>query len=145
MQHQDTDMQLNETEADGSSDDHIVSDGIQNQNVTKKSKSSNYSPWPEPLSRDLKEACLKKFLQQMSMSVLAEATCAVCNVRTPVQKSKKIEVSKIPNIDILKVPEELNVLIESLQSTARKHSNTSIDISVNGNNIRMPGHLHDDA
>ena len=44
----------------------------------------------------------------MSMSVLAEATCAVRNVRTPVQKSKNIAVSKFPNVDILKISEELN-------------------------------------
>ena len=145
VQCQNIGMQLNEKEVQAPPDGHIMSDFTQLQNSKKKNKSSNYSPWPEPLSRDLKEACLKKFLRQMSMSVLAEATCAVCNVRTPMQKSKKIAVSRIPNIDILIVPEDLKALIENLQSTAQKHSDTSIDISVNGNNIRMPGNLHDDA
>ena len=146
VQHQNIGRQLNETEDQAPPDGHIMSDLTPFQNIKKnKNKSSNYSTSPEPLSHDLKEACLKKFLRQMSVSVLAEATCAVCNIRTPMQKSKKIAVSTISNIDILRVPEDLKALIENLQSTARKHSDTSIDISVNGNNTRIPGNLHGDA
>ena len=81
-------------------------EGVENQ-------SSIRPPWPEPISCDLKETRLQEFLQQMSMSVLAEVTCAVCNIRIPAKDSKKILFSKIPNINLLKVGEELDHLLKS--------------------------------
>ena len=50
----------------------------------------------------------------MSMSVLVELTCAVCNIRVPAKDSKKIPFSKIPNIHLHKVDEELDHLLKSL-------------------------------
>ena len=70
-------------------------------------------PWPEPIPRDLKETRLQEFLQQMSMSILAEVTCAICNIRVSAKDSKKIPLSKIPNIHLLKVDEELDRVIKS--------------------------------
>ncbi|CAF4999187.1 unnamed protein product, partial [Rotaria sp. Silwood1] len=90
-------------------------------------------PWPEPIPRDLKETRLQQFLEQMSMSVLAEATCAVCNIRTPTKDSKKIPISKIPNIHLLKVSEELKDLIKQL--------NEGIEISIDDNSIKMAKHV----
>ena len=85
------------------------------------------SHWPEPIARDLKDTRLQQFLEQMSMSKLAEATCAVCNIRTLAKDSKKIPISKVPNIHLLKVSEELkNVIINSSENTA---------IFTNDNNI----------
>ena len=81
--------------------------------------------WPEPIARELKEARLQRFLEQMSMSTLAEVTCAVCNVRTPAKDSKTTPVRQIPNISLLKVSEELKDFIIT-------HSNEGTDIS--GNN-----------
>jgi len=84
-------------------------------------------PWPEPIPRDLKETRLQEFLQQMSMSVLAEVTCAVCHVRVPAKDSKKMPFSKIPNINLLKVGEELDHLFKS--------SNKDIGITIDDNRI----------
>lgn len=61
----------------------------------------------------MKETRLQEFLQQMSMSVLAEVTCAVCNIRVPAKDSKKIPFSQIPNIHLLKVDKELDHLLKS--------------------------------
>ncbi|CAF2657391.1 unnamed protein product [Rotaria sp. Silwood2] len=88
-------------------------------------------PWPETIPRDLKETRLQQFLEQMSMSVLAEATCAVCNVRTPAKHSKKISISKIPNIHLLKVSEELNDLIINIQSTSLQNSRRDTEMFTN--------------
>jgi hypothetical protein len=66
------------------------------------------------IPRDLKETRLQEFLQEMSMSVLAEVTCAVCNIRIPAKDSKIIPLSKIPNINLLKVDQELDHLLKSL-------------------------------
>ena len=72
--------------------------------------------WPEPIPRGLKDTRLREFLQQMSMSVLAEVTCAICNIRVPTKESKKISLSKIPNINLLKVDGELDHLFKSLNN-----------------------------
>ncbi|CAF1667127.1 unnamed protein product, partial [Adineta ricciae] len=79
------------------------------------------SLWPEPISRDLKETRLQQFLEQMSMSQLAEVTCAVCNIRTPAKDSKKIPISKILNMDLLKVSEELRILIKNSMKNIANH------------------------
>jgi hypothetical protein len=84
-------------------------------------------PWPEPVPRDLKETRLQEFLQQMSMSALAEVTCAACNIRISAKDSKKIPFSKIPNINLLKVGEELDHLL--------KFSSKDIGITIGNNRI----------
>jgi hypothetical protein len=75
----------------------------------------------------LKEIRLQEFLQQMSMSVLAEVTCAVCNIRVPEKDSKKIPFSKIPNINLLKVDQELDHLLKSLSK--------DVEITIGDNRI----------
>ena len=90
---------------------------------------STRPPWPEPIPRDLKETRLQQFLQQMSMPILAAVTCAVCNIRTPAKNSKKIPISKIPNVHLLKVSEELENLI--------KNSSECTGTFGNDNNINM--------
>jgi hypothetical protein len=132
IRQQNSDMQLSETEDHASCDGDSMSDLTQNGNVVKKKKSSISPPWPEPISRDLKETRLKQFLQRMTMSALAEVTCAVCNIRTPVEKSKKLSLSKIPHIDLLKVSDQLKDLIISTQSSTLQNSN--------GSNIQMADH-----
>jgi hypothetical protein len=91
--------------------DHLL-DSMQGDNLSQQNGGSKSLPWPAPISCDVKEALLQKFLEQMSMSTLEETTCAVCNVRVPVRKSKKLPVSKIPNTHLLQVPEDLRDLIK---------------------------------
>ncbi|CAF3780896.1 unnamed protein product, partial [Rotaria socialis] len=116
------DIQMNETEEQASCDGDSMGDLTQNGNATKKKKCFISPPWPEAISRGLKETCLQQFLQQMSMSALTETTCSVCNVRTAVKKSKKIPISKIPNAHLLKVSDELKDLIISTQSSTTQNS-----------------------
>ncbi len=66
------------------------------------------------------------------MSVLAEVTCAICNIRVSAKDSKKIPFSKIPNIHLLKVDEELDYLLKS--------SNKDFEIA-NGDNRIIPAEL----
>ena len=94
-------------------------DKQKNENISTR-QGSILSSWPGPIPSDLKDTRLQQFLEQMSMSKLAEATCAVCNIRAPEKDSKKIPISKIPNIHLLKLPDELKDLIKSLSE------NTSI-------------------
>ncbi|UJR24373.1 hypothetical protein I4U23_005750 [Adineta vaga] len=108
------------------------------------------SSWPELISRDLKETRLQQFLEQMSMSKLAEATCAVCNIRTPAKdsNSKNLQISAnnmwlgdIPKeLQGLTIPEEKlislyrhNSCIIKLQSPF--HSTTTAQTALKGNCI----------
>lgn len=93
-------------------------------------QSSIYPPWPEAIPRVLKETRLQEFLQQMSMSVLAEVTCAVCNIRVPAKDSKKIPFSKIPNIHLLKVGEELDHLLKYLKNNVEIATSNNIITTV---------------
>ncbi|CAF4307776.1 unnamed protein product, partial [Rotaria sordida] len=67
------------------------------------------------------------------MSKLAETTCAVCNIRTSEKDSKKIPISKIPNIHLLKVSEELKNLI--------KNSSENTSIFTDDNNVQTTSHI----
>lgn len=46
---------------------------------------------------------------------------------------------------MLKIPEDLNALVENLQSTASKYSNINTGVSENGNSLRIPGHVQNNA
>ncbi|CAF1185962.1 unnamed protein product [Adineta steineri] len=105
--------------------DNII---IQQQNIslTKTKKGQIHSTWPAPISTEVKEACLEQFLRQMSMSVLAEVTCAVCNIRSPEKESIKMPMSEIPNIHLLKISDEFKNVIINIQSPTLKNSNGNI-------------------
>jgi hypothetical protein len=90
-----------------------------NENASIGQYSTTHPNWPEPIARDLKDTRLQQFLEQMSMSKLAETTCAVCNIRTSEKDSKKIPFSKIPNVHMLKVSEELKDLIKNSSQNTR--------------------------
>ncbi|CAF4080502.1 unnamed protein product [Rotaria sordida] len=70
------------------------------------------------------------------MPVLAGATCAICNVRTPIQQSKKVPLSKIPNIHLLKVSNELKNLITNGPSSLSQHLDSSSTAILQ--NIQIP-------
>ena len=74
------------------------------------------------------------------MSELAEVTCAVCNVRTSVQNSKKVPLSKIPNIHLLKVSDEFKNLIQSIHSSNTGYSNLETLPTSKNNKTSMTEH-----
>ncbi|CAF3134702.1 unnamed protein product [Rotaria sp. Silwood2] len=135
-QQQSSSNQLNAAEPNAPCDTQGMHDFTNNEDITKKKKTSISSLWPESISRKLKEDCLQKFLQKMTMSALSEATCAVCNVRTQTQKLKKLPVSKIPHIDLLKVPDTLKDCIRTNQTSAVQHADEHIGISENDSVIQ---------
>jgi hypothetical protein len=132
-------LQSFETEELESCDSTDFDVSIQSKVSSGREKKSVSPSWPETISRTLKEACLQKFLNRLSMSQLAEVTCAVCNVRTSVQNSKKIPLSKIPNIDLLKVSDEFKNLIQSIQLSNTEHAKQEIVTTAKNNSIPMTG------
>ena len=93
--------------------------------IKSATRSSISQTWPAPIARELKSNCLQKFLEHMSMPMLAEVNCAVCNVRTSAKDAKTIPISQIPNIHLLKVSGELKDFV--------KRSNEGDRISANSN------------
>lgn len=93
--------------------------------IRSATRSSRSQTWPAPIARELKANCLQKFLEHMSIPMLAEVNCAVCNVRTSAKDAKTVPTSQIPNIHLLKVSGELKDFI--------KHSNEGDQISANSN------------
>ncbi|CAF1475686.1 unnamed protein product [Adineta steineri] len=125
VQQQNINVESNEKENSTLRSTDDMDNIVRNENMTKKKKSQIHSTWPAPIPTDLKKECLQQFLSQMSMSVLAEVTCAVCNIRTPEQESIKMPMSEIPNIHLLKISDELKNLVINTQSSTSKNSNGS--------------------
>ncbi|CAF1499018.1 unnamed protein product, partial [Adineta ricciae] len=101
---------------------HNSKNGIErHDSATNRNKIKDSLTWPAPVSSELKEECLKQFLQQMSMDNLAEVTCAVCNVRSSKQQCKIVPTSTISHKDLLKVSDELKGLITNIQLSIPKH------------------------
>ena len=53
--------------------------------------------WPRAIPTKHKEQCLQDFVKQTSMSMLKQAVCAVCNLRTFVSSMDEYDVNRIPN------------------------------------------------
>ena len=92
---------------------------------------TTFTNWPEPVPGSLKNRLLKQFVRQMSMSTLAETSCAVCNIRTSVSKAKKLPIDKIPSLHLLEVPQDLKDLISKSHSPGSKASSITSDANVN--------------
>ena len=54
-------------------------------------------PWPRAIPAKHKDQCLQDFVKQTSMSMLEQAVCAVCNLRTFVSSMNEYDVNQIPN------------------------------------------------
>ena len=85
--------------------------------------SSIIPSWPGPIPRELKETCLHEFLKQMSILVLAEVCCAVCNIRAAARDSKTIPSLRIPNVRSLKIAEELKDIIQRSNESRKIFNN----------------------
>lgn len=116
---------------DGSSNDFV-----HGERMTSVKQKQTSSAWPAPIPTALKETCLQQFLQRMSMSALAEVTCAICNIRTPEGQSKTIATSDIPHIHLLKVSDGLKDLVTNIRYSNVQNSNANIIESAKQNKIK---------
>ena len=135
VRQQNIESETADSEESESCDNADLDHSDQNELLFSRKKSS-YSSWPEPISRSLKESCLKKFIRRLSMSELSEVICAICNVRTSAQNSKKVPLSNIPNAHLLKVSDDFKNFIQSTQLSNTEHSNREI-LTISKNN-RIP-------
>ncbi|CAF0815681.1 unnamed protein product [Adineta steineri] len=78
--------------------------------------------WPKPADMECKISCLKKFIQQMSMSCLAEGTCGICNIRCYKRDMRRVPLNKIPALELLKVHDDFCSIIPDIQQKKNLHS-----------------------
>lgn len=136
IQTHDTNTNSNEI---GNSFRHVdgsANDFVHGERMTSVKQKQTSSAWPAPIPTALKETCLQQFLQRMSMSALAEVTCAICNIRTPEGQSKKMATSEIPHIHLLKVSDELKDLVTNIRYSNIQNSNGNIIESAKQNKIK---------
>ncbi|CAM4808251.1 unnamed protein product [Rotaria magnacalcarata] len=85
--------------------------------------------WPKSVDMKCKTSCLKKFIQQMSMSSLAEGVCGICNIRCYLRDLRCVPLNKIPSIELLKTSEDLCSVVSCIQRTQNLHSDEKYNIN----------------
>ncbi|CAF4050661.1 unnamed protein product [Rotaria magnacalcarata] len=85
--------------------------------------------WPKAIDMECKTNCLKKFIQQMSMSSLAEGVCGICNVRCYKRDLRHVPVNKIPSIELLRTHEDLCNVIPDTQRIKKLYSNEMYNVN----------------
>ena len=73
------------------------------QRILKNKQQALYDQyvWPTAIPTQLKEQCLQDFSNHMSMSVLRQSTCIICNIRASANTMKEWALQDIPNLDKL--------------------------------------------
>lgn len=87
----------------------------------------SFLSWPEPIPRNLKNSLLQQYVDQMSMSTLAETVCAICHVRVSTKKTKKLPVNEIPNLKLLEISQDLKDVIINSHPLNSKNASTFQD------------------
>ncbi|CAF4143405.1 unnamed protein product, partial [Adineta steineri] len=75
--------------------------------------------WPTAILTQLKNYCLQDFSNHMSMSVLRQSTCIVCNIRTFANTMKVHSLQDILNVDKLSSPTDLLNITSKAQQVAQ--------------------------
>ena len=73
--------------------------------------------WPACIPTQLKECCLQDFSDHMSMSVLRQSVCIICNVRASASTMKEYTLQSIPHSKKLSCHADLIDIIHKSQQT----------------------------
>ena len=80
--------------------------------------------WPAAIPTLLKECCLQDFPNHMSMSVLRQSTCIICNMRASDNTMKEYALQNIPSSEKLSCHADLmNIIPKTLQTTQSEDLN----------------------
>jgi hypothetical protein len=79
----------------------------------------NQNVWPTAIPTQLKEYCLEDFTNQMSMPVLRQSICIICNMRSYTNTMKEYTLRNIPNFDKLSCEKELSNIISKAQKATQ--------------------------
>jgi hypothetical protein len=71
--------------------------------------------WPAAIPTQLKEQCLQNFCNHMSMSVLRQSTCIICNIRASSNTITECALQDIPNLDKLSCYTDLMDIIPRMR------------------------------
>jgi hypothetical protein len=71
--------------------------------------------WPSAIPTQLKNDCLQAFSNHMSMSVLRQSTCIICNTRAYSSTMKECALEEIPNVERLSCHADLIEIFSTMQ------------------------------
>jgi hypothetical protein len=92
----------------------------------------NQYVWPTAIPTQLKEYCLQDFYNHMSMPVLRQSTCIICNIRASANTMKECALQDIPSLDKLSCHADLmGVIPQTQQGTQGKYFNRVITLLYN--------------
>ncbi|CAF3794588.1 unnamed protein product [Rotaria socialis] len=86
--------------------------------------------WPAAIPMQLKECCLQDFSDHMSMSVLRQSICIICNIRASANTMKEYALQNIPHSVKLSCHADLIDIIPKSQQTAQNENTSSIFFSL---------------
>ena len=75
--------------------------------------------WPAAIPTHVKEYCLQDFSDHMSMPVLRQSICIICNIRAFANKTKEYALQNIPNSEKLSCQADLMNIIPKSQQNAQ--------------------------
>ena len=84
---------------------------------TKRRTLLNEYVWPAVIPMQLKERCLEDISNDMSMSVLRQSTCVICDTRSSANIMKKLTLQDIPSQEKLICPADIVDTISRNQQT----------------------------
>ncbi|CAM4988547.1 unnamed protein product, partial [Rotaria socialis] len=87
--------------------------------------------WPAAIPMQLKECCLQDFSDHMSMSVLRQSICIICNVRASANTMKEYALQNIPHSVKLSCHADLIDIIPKSQQTAQSRYSACVILLVN--------------
>ena len=70
--------------------------------------------WPDAIPTKLKKHCLQDFCHQMSMPILRQCVCMICNIRASGSTMKEFSLDDIPNSDKLSCHMDLLNVIKKI-------------------------------
>ena len=82
----------------------------------------NQYNWPAAIPTQTKEYCLQDFSNHMSMSVLRQSTCIICNIRASSGTMKECTLENIPHLEKLSCHKDLVELISRSQQTVQSEN-----------------------
>ena len=94
--------------------------------------------WPRPADLERKKSCLENFIQQMSMSSLAQSVCGICNIRCYNRNVRCVPLDQIPSIELLETHQDLRTIINNARTPQELHFKTNNNMNGNMNSSGVP-------
>jgi hypothetical protein len=87
--------------------------------------------WPAAIPTHLKEYCLEDFCNNISMSVLRQSICMICNIRASVNTMREYDFQNIPNLEKLSCHTDLMDIIAKTSQVTQSGNFNNVIVFIN--------------